>query len=564
MMRRVSAALVFVFALVALWTALPAQGLTDDDRYYHPAGVSYVSWVGDLFAGKGALSQKGFDRRFKPNREHPPFAKYVMGTSHAVLHRGLGVFNDLDGSRAGVSLLAALLCAVLVLWLWEPLGPAPAVLAPLMLLSLPRFFFHSQVATLDVPVATMVVLTCASFFWAERSKRWAIACGFIFGLALLTKLNAPFAAVPALVYAIALRWRGFRVVDGSGLRIPPIPRSLIAMALIGPVVFLALWPWLWFAPADRFAEYVTFHLKHYPIYLFYEGEIFNKPFAPARFPFEIFAAVTPLPLLVLGGLGLLESLRALGRVLRFADDNGDVPGVSLRDKLLAFVLLQAFVAIGVVAFSNVPKYGGAKLFMPFFPLWCVLAAAGVTTIARAAVSILGERELRRGPRKADAAPVPRAARPARRAVFAAVVVGALAAVPGFIGTARFHGGFALSYYAETVGGLPGATARGFERTYYDIADKELAAWLAKNAVGKRVHFEPNHKEYVATYRQLKRDGLVPRQVNLVGKRAQADLLVLTHERRWSTYSRLLHEHRKLRLVYEKRIDGVPLYSVYAR
>lgn len=547
---RLAALLTFLAVLLALGAMLPAQGLTDDDDFYAPAGKSYAGWLGKAFTSPGeAFSKPAIDRAFKINNEHPPFAKLVMGVSHFVTAKWLPIYADLDGARFGVALLCALLCAVLVRLCWRPLGPVPALFSALALLALPRFVFHSQVATLDVPVATLVVMTTAAFFWGETSKRWAWATGLVFGLALLTKLNAPFAAIPATLYALLCRWRGFRFELSKGkaaLRIPPVPRSLVAMALIGPVVFVAGWPWLWFDTAKRFGAYVAFHLGHYPIYLFYEGEIYTKPFAPWHMPFTMAAGVIPLPLLVLGLIGAGVAARAVVRLARYADERGEVPAVSSRDKLLALVLLQALFAIGVVAFSNVPKYGGEKLFMPFFPLFAVLAAQGLVVVTESLAGLW--------PRLSPG-----------RAVMATAMLGALAVLPGYVGSARFFGGFALSYYAEALGGLRGATARGYERTYYDIADKDLARWLDANVgPGDRVHFEPNHKEYVRTYRWLKNDGYISGRVVLEGQRDRANVLVLTHERRWSTYPALLAEHRRYEKIYEKRIDGVPLYTVYRR
>lgn len=575
---RLAAIVTFLVVLSLLFALLPAQGLTDDDDFYAPAGIRYAGWLADAVTEpSSAFTQKSIDQAFRVNREHPPFAKYVIGISHGITHKALGLFRGLDGARSGVALFCALLCAVLVRLLWRPLGPGTAVLSVLLLLSLPRFLFHSQVATLDVPVAAMVTFTTAAFFWGERSRAWAWGTGVVFGLALLTKLNAPFAAIPATLYAIVARWRAFRKADEGGyasLVIPPIPPALIAMAVLGPVLFFALWPWLWFDTVKRLGEYFAFHLAHYPIFLFYEGEIYSKPFAPWHMPFTLAAGVIPMPVLLLGLVGAGLGLRALVRLARASDEEGALTSVSSGDRLLALVLLQAVFAIGVVAFSNVPKYGGEKLFMPFFPLFCVLAAAALVKALEALAALFPRlecglawfRPLDEGPKAMGAEPeAPPAPAPySRLAAAALVAIALLPAVPGVVGSVRFHGGFALSYYSEALGGLAGATARGYERTYYDIADKELARWLDENAKGEPIHFEPNHKEYVRTYNWLKRDGVISRNVRLVKSRESAKVLVLTHERRWSTYPKLLDEHRQLEVVHEVRLDGVPLYTVYRR
>lgn len=580
---RLASAIAFVAALALLLTLLPAQGLTDDDDFYAPAGIRYAGWLGDVVTEpSSAFTQKSIDRAFKINHEHPPFAKYVIGVAHAVTHKATGLFGALDGARSGVAFMAALLVAILLRLAWRPFGPAAAVFAALATLALPRFFFHSQVATLDVPVATMLVATVAAFFWAERDRRWALWAGVIFGLALLTKLNAPFAAIPCTLYAILCRWRGFGVEREpvASLRIPPLPRSLVAMLFLGPIMFVALWPWLWFDTFMRIGKYFAFHLGHYPIYLFYEGEIYTKPFAPWHMPFTMTAMVTPLPTLFLGVVGGLLGGRALLRIFRNADTTGAIPRVTDRDKLLGLLLLQAAFAIGIVAFSNVPKYGGAKLFMPFFPLLTLLAGAGFARAMRALFRLTPEANAQHwwlhplddsapstgATSETDALPAHEREASALRKATPAIVAGlmVLALVPGAIASVKTFGGFGLSAFSAATGGLRGATARGYERTYYDIADKELARWLDANANGRRVHFEPNHKEYARTYRWLAKDGVISRKLRLTKRREDAELLVLTHERRWSTYPRLLRQHRKLKKVYEKRIDAVPLYTVYAR
>lgn len=536
-----AATAVLVATLALHFALVPAQGLTDDDDFYAPAAISYAAWLGDALTSPGtALTAARIDAAFSPNHEHPPGAKVVMGLSHALLHDGLGVLGALDAARMGVSLLAALLAAVLVLLLWEPLGKTAALAAPALLLSLPRLLFHSEVATLDVPVACAVVVVTAAFFWAERRPRWALACGLLFGLALLVKLNAPFAALPCALWALIGRWRGVKV-GRQGVTLPPVPRALVAMALCGPLLFGALWPWLWHDTVARLGAYFAFHLRHYPILLFYDGEIWEQPFAPWHAPLVLGFGVLPAPVLVLGAVGAARAARAIWRLARADDEHGAASTVDSGDRLRALLALQAAFAIGIVAFLDVPKYGGEKLFMPFFPLWCALAADGLALVAQAVRTLW----------------------PRLPVLLVAVALTALAATPGLYGSAKHHGGYALSYYGELVGGLRGAVARGFERSYYDVADHELARLLDAKARGQRVHVAPNHKEYVRTFRWLEKGGVI-RRVELVNDRARADVVVLTHERRWQSYPGLKAELERLTPIGEKRIDDVPLWTVYRR
>ena len=545
---RVAAVVVAAIVFCVHLLTLPSEGLTDDDDFYAPAGMRYAQWVGDVVTEPSrALTAAGIDAAFSPNHEHPPFAKFVFGATHAVFHDGLGVLGSLDAARAGTALFAAVLALTMVLWTWGALGPLASLMGVCLLVTLPRFFFHSEVATLDVPVATMVVVVTALFSWAgDRFVRGVVA-GVAFGLACLTKLNAPFAFLTLAAFALLERWRAFGVdvADAPAarpqLRLATPPWSLLAMALLGPVVFVVGWPWLWHDTVARVGAYIAFHLKHYPILLFFDGEIWEQPFAPGRASVVLGFGSMPVVVVALGALGAVAAVASLVTIARTANSEGT--SSTDKDRVLSLALLQGMLSMGVVALSDVPRYGGEKLFMPFFPLFCVLAGHGTALVVDAARTL-----------------APRL--PSRAVV---VVVVALAALPGVVGCVRFGGGFSLSYYGELVGGLRGAVARGYERTYYDVADKELARLLDERARGWRVHFEPNHKEYVRTWRWLRHDGVIARDgVHLVDKKSQADVVVLTHERRWVTYPSLRDELRGWKVIAEKRIDDVPLWTVYRR
>ena len=211
------------------------------------------------------------------------------------------------------------------------------------------------------------------------------------------------------------------------------------------------------------------------------------------------------------------------------------------------IFIQMTIAISIVAFSHVPKYGGEKLFMPFFPLFVVLASLGFSWC------INQIQEIHKSSKLWMSKPV------------TTVSLGLLLLGPGFLGSYQYHGGYALSYYSQTLGGLKGATAQGYERTYYDVADKTLARWLDANVPShQKIHFEPNHKEYKRTYKWLKKDGVISKGLKLISKWEQSDYIVLSHERRWRTYPQLQQRASKLTKVYEKKIDGVPLYTVYKK
>lgn len=533
--KRWAMAIVAAYFVVQM-AGLTSMGLTDDDDFYVPAGISYAGWLADALTFKsGAWTKAGIDQAFQINREHPPLAKYAFGISHAVFGRWLG---PTDGARVGTVLFSTLSAALLLFMAMTHLGPQRGLrvggLAVLMLLTLPRFYFHSHAATLDVPVAAMYLAAAAIALAAERSRKAAWGSGVVFGLANATKLNAPFMLLAYLPFIALTRW-GLAPKKKGSLSLPPIPIAILSMAIIGPLVFFAVWPRLWFDVVARVQEYVGFHVNHYGIHFLYFGKIFsNKPYAPWHAPFVMAASTVPLATSIFAIAGSLFAAPFIAMRLRFKkgpDDDRRREG-----DLMLFVILNVVTTISIVAFAGTPIYGGAKLFMPFFPFWCLLAGYGASCLYESLEFAWN-----------------------KRAVAAAVVV-ALAS-SGVALQLRF-GQYALSQYNGLVGGLRGATALGFERQYYDIAFRDLVAWLSKEAPPNlKVHFLPNNWEYVRTYKWYRAAGELREDITVVNGESQASWIVITHERRFARYSNDLNRYRLKDVLQERIIDGTPIWTV---
>jgi len=254
----------------------------------------------------------------------------------------------------------------------------------------------------------------------------------------------------------------------------------------------------------------------------------------------ITALTMPVPVFLLALLGAGEPARlALGRLpgLRRL-----LPGAVERlradplARLASFTALQAAVQLGAVSLPGVPKYGGEKLFLPLLPFAAVLAALGFRLLATELAAL----SCRRG--------VP-------------VALPTLLLAPGLVGAVVYRD-TPLSYYNELAGGLRGATAAGFERQYYDLAYPEIARALRELLPnGGGVAVLPNPKEYSPHLARWQRRGELPRAIRPAPPE-RADLLVLTHERRWVEYPDLLATYRTRPLLYRFTRAGVPLFSIY--
>jgi len=536
--------------IVALYFALQMAGLksaplTDDDDFYIPAGISYASWLGRVVDGPpGAFERSVMDAAFTPNNEHPPLAKYVFGICHFAFSKWLG---PADATRVGTVLFSTLTAFLLLSLAIGHLGGTRGLrvggLAVLALLTLPRFYFHSHAATLDVPIAAVYLWAAYVTLRAERSTTAALLAGIPFGLAAATKLNGPFLVLAYILFVLLTRglWRKPKIPDlrQPGFVIPPIPVALLSMMVVGPLVFLAVWPWMWNDTVARIQGYVAFHLNHYPIFFLYLGQVYAaKPFAPWHAPFVTTLLTVPLATLALAAGGFLAAWPAIRLRLRFLSGPDD--DFRKEGDLWLFAVINAALTIGVVAFAGTPIYGGEKLFMPFFPFLCLFAGGGANMLWERLEAGMASPFLRK------------------------IVPASLMIVASMSGVAlgwKFWG-YPLSQWNGLADGARGAAALGMERQYYDLAFRDLVTWLSKEGPPNlRVHFLPNNWEYVRTFGWYAKGGDVRKDIQVVQSEAQADWVIVTHERRFARYGDDLQRYRGRPIIREQTVDGVPIWSV---
>jgi hypothetical protein len=416
--RNIQAALIMVLALVLLVATEPQIGLTWDEPDYIVASEAYSSWLGKLITQPAAaVSESVINESWSVNHEHPPLDKIWSGLVWAGARF---VLNDLTAHRLGNMILVSVLAGLLYLLIAGSYGQVAGLAAVAALLTLPRFFFHAHLAALDVPAACAIFLV-TFLFWKTKddlSWKWTIVLGLIWGLAFATKINAIF--LPPVLFLWALLFR----------RRPMLFVRIVVMTLIGILFSFAVWPWLFPDFPARVVDYLEWiTVDHWKIGQWYLGAFYMPP--PWHFPFVMVWAVVPLTITVLYWIGILRA----GWKWREAGSLGGL------------LIINALVPLLALTTGKSMVYDNDRLFMPAFPFLAALAGMGfgwlVAGIRRAAERI----------RK------PRWANPA--AVLAAV----LFFLPQSISLARLYPHL-LSYYSETVGGLPGAARLGLETTYW--------------------------------------------------------------------------------------------------
>src|SRR5688572_1267362 len=150
--RRATVILLAVIAFAAVLANQRDVGIARDETVYMGAGSRYAGWWRSWLSGepvrdKGAITAAfGGPGATDGNREHPPLMKTLFGLSERVLHDRLGWASEVTAYRLPTAAMNALLVALVFLMTCALWGWAEGVVAGLLVLLMPRLFFHAGLA----------------------------------------------------------------------------------------------------------------------------------------------------------------------------------------------------------------------------------------------------------------------------------------------------------------------------------------------------------------------------------------------------------------------------------
>ncbi|MGH7293542.1 MAG: ArnT family glycosyltransferase [Polyangiaceae bacterium] len=543
--------LVYVVWLLATARSL---GFPRDDGVYFHAGAEYFRWWRLLFDNAHDALQRGaIDGAFGANHEHPTLMKMLFGASEWLLHEKWHVFSDASTAFR----LPGMLSAALAMWVTYLFGArlysrrAGAVAAVLLAL-MPRVFFHAHLACFDVPITAMWIL-CIYVNWRALETRhlgFILAAGVVFGLTLDTKHNAwvlPLVLVPhALLVQRHAIWRSLRAGRVA------IPGNLASMAVLGPIVFFALWPYLWSDTMGRLQWYVEFHLHHDYYNIEYLGKNYFGPPSPKSYLPVMVAATVPTVTLLLSFVGAIDRFSVAARRLRawaaralgrpgLASGPAPAPDPLETDALL---LLSLVGAVGPFFLAKTPIFGGTKHWMPAYPVLALCAGRGFDLVADAMRRALPALDAKRW-------------LAAQAALFASVTLAPLAV------TAHSHP-FGLSAYVPLVGGTAGGADLGLNRQFWGFTTQTAAEeYLDPDAPrGATVFILDTTWD---AWSRMQEEGRVRRDLRAVGAPGEAMFSLVQHELHMSEvdYS-IWVAYGTDAPVYIVEHDGVPIVSIYRR
>jgi hypothetical protein len=543
------AVLLFAVTVVLVLSSQRNVGIARDEATYIHYGKRYAEWWTRLASGQVGLASKdgitsyfGGPRATDGNREHPPLAKTLIGVSERVVHRGLGV-SELTAVRLPTALLFGALVVMVYLFGRKHFGAVAGAVAAGLVLLMPRLFFHAPLATFDAPVVTMWFATLFFYDRALHSEKspWPVA--LIFGLALATKHNA--LMLPA-VLGLHYLWVVHRDVRGGRGNLAERgatylrgiwnlkPSLALALLVGGPVVLIAVWPWLWFDTFSHLAQWISFHLDHVHYNFEYLGENLNAPPFPWHSSLVTTAFTVPVVTLVASAMGVGDT------ILRYrqGDKDEDAPAMLLG--------LSALVAIGPFLLSTTPIFGAEKHYAAVVPTLCIFAGVGVRVAGQLAARALSRVDL-------------------EQAATAAIAVLALAASGVETRAAQPYG---LSYYNSLAGGAVGGAELGMNRQFWGYAARGVLPELERLAPKTGTVAVYTHDAQPA-WPLYHRYGLVDRRLVDSGREEQgvrrSHLALVIHEKHFNRHDYMIWAaYETVQPVFVLTAGGVPIVSVYQR
>ncbi len=424
---RVQSLFLGCLAGVLVIATLDDPGITCDEPLDILPGQRYVQTL--LTQGLGFFEPSTVTRTFRDNAEHPPLGRWLLGLgTMATPLVPAGRYYDypqLIPARLAPAICFAALVGLVAQASGRRYGRVAGLVAGLALLTMPRAFAHAHFGALE---------TFLALFWtwslvtAERALRpprpfWAMmGAGIVFGLALLTKIQAWF-LIP-IVGTTALLW--------FSLSIRGVLRATTACALwllVALLVYGLGWPWLWSETLQRLGDYVGTGTERLSLQTLYFGVIYPDVEVPWHYPWVHLSLALPL-----GTCALIVSGVAFGWWRR-------------RESPLALMCLGATGIFLVLFSTSLPVYDNTRLFQHTFAGLAIVAGLG----AQGLWDVIGRLSVGR--------PIQRTiARLGLGLVVLSPVVGLWSTHP--------HG---LCYYNELIGGTRGAIDSGLESDYWGVA-----------------------------------------------------------------------------------------------
>jgi len=557
--------MLFTVAFTSVVASQRNQGVVRDEDVYMRHGTKYANWWSDLLTlKKNTVNEKAITAHFggkartANNREHPPLMKTMFGFSEKLFYKKLGWTSRITAYRIPTAFMNALLILFVFLWVGRLWGMSAGITAAMLTLLMPRAFFHAGLATFDAPVVAVWCATVFAYYQALSSRRWCILFGIAFGCALATKHNAVILPAVVVLHYVLISLHNHRdklLADGAGGIFKNVGRALWntqpwvfpAMLVLGPLVAIFLWPWLWFDTWTHVTDWIGFHKGHTHYNFEYLGANWNHD----PFPWHVSIVTTlltiPVATFVAGVIGAAH----LGYKAYRRESVDESRGPAL------LMFLSAGGAMGpFVLLHDSPIFGAEKHFAAAMVTICIYAGVGVVVAGRMLAQSLIANGIGAGRKRL-------------------VTIAAVSALSVSVGGAALvetvdAQPYALSHYNALAGGAPGGADLGMNRQFWGYSARGVLGFLESEMqrTGKPrlpVYFHDADMT-IGWYHQAK---LLSTRIRHSGREqrgiSSSQYAIVVHELHFNRHDYMIWKtYKTVQPVFVLTTDGVPIVSVYKK
>lgn len=272
---------------------------------------------------------------------HPEGNDFLAAISNRLFYGYLNILGDIESYHFFEIFVSFLLILGVSVFTYKTLGFFASFISTSLLATYPLFWAESHFNIKDPVIASFFGLTIISFYFGviKNKKRLLFLSAYFAGLAFATKLNAAF-LIPILFLWIIFYQR--QLFKKTGV--------LILCAVLAFMVFVLVWPYLWFDPLGHISNMLNF----------YKGIGTTTESQWSSYAIKWITYSTPIPTLTLTIIGIFYSVKNIKKLKGF------------------YFLVLTWLAIAVIRVSapGAGIYGGVRQIMEFVPAMAIMAGIG--------------------------------------------------------------------------------------------------------------------------------------------------------------------------------------------
>lgn len=297
---------------------------------------------------------------------HPPLSDIFSSVFNLILFQKLGLINDIDSYRVYGIFLAALLVGLVFWWTSRVYGRFAGLIASLSLALYPLFWSESHFNTeKDIPETVFWAFLLFSIWkgFINSNWRWVLLAGVFFGFALGTKFNVVFSIFVILPWVLFFFLQQKKPLASYLLHNKGVVFTSLLAPLIGVLIFVGSWPYLWADPVARIGDVLRFY-REIGLTQNIDGR-FSWVLGISTYPAQWILYTTPIAITIFALIGFIRAFF-------------NIPKEKHATSLL--LVLWFLLPIVRVTWPGTTAYGGIRQIMEYIPALSILAGIGALTL----------------------------------------------------------------------------------------------------------------------------------------------------------------------------------------